>query len=84
MGTDMTALNLRNISMTFPDGTQAVDGVDLTVDRGEFVTIVGPSGCGKSTLLRIISGLQQPTSGSCDVDCRGEMFKKMLNSTPNC
>ena len=68
MGTDMTALNLRNISMTFPDGTQAVDGVDLTVDRGEFVTIVGPSGCGKSTLLRIISGLQQPTSGSCDVD----------------
>lgn len=64
----MTALNLRNISMTFPDGTQAVDGVDLTVDRGEFVTIVGPSGCGKSTLLRIISGLQQPTSGSCDVD----------------
>ena len=54
--------------MTFPDGTQAVDGVDLTVDRGEFVTIVGPSGCGKSTLLRIISGLQQPTSGSCDVD----------------
>lgn len=64
----MTALDLRNISLTFPDGTQAVDGVDLTVDRGEFVTIVGPSGCGKSTLLRIISGLQQPTSGSCDVD----------------
>ena len=64
----MTALNLRNISMTFPDGTQAIDDVDLTIECGEFVTIVGPSGCGKSTLLRIISGLQQPTSGSCEID----------------
>lgn len=64
----MTALSLRNISMTFPDGTQTIDEVDLSIDRGEFVTIVGPSGCGKSTLLRIISGLQQPTSGSCEVD----------------
>jgi len=64
----MTALNLRNISMTFPDGTQAIDDVDLTIERGEFVTIVGPSGCGKSTLLRIVSGLQLPTSGSCEID----------------
>jgi NitT/TauT family transport system ATP-binding protein len=64
----MTALSLRNISMTFPDGTQTIDNVNLSIDRGEFVTIVGPSGCGKSTLLRIISGLQQPTSGSCAVD----------------
>ena len=68
MDTDMTALSLRNISMTFPDGTQAIDDVDLTIESGEFVTIVGPSGCGKSTLLRIISGLQQPTSGNCIVD----------------
>ena len=64
----MTALDLRNISLTFPDGTQAIGDVDLTIKRGELVTIVGPSGCGKSTLLRIISGLQQPTSGSCYVD----------------
>jgi NitT/TauT family transport system ATP-binding protein len=64
----MTALSLRNISMTFPDGTQTIDNVNLSIDRGEFVTIVGPSGCGKSTLLRIISGLQQPTSGICEVD----------------
>ena len=64
----MTALSLRNISMTFRDGTQTIDNVNLSIDRGELVTIVGPSGCGKSTLLRIISGLQQPTSGSCEVD----------------
>ena len=54
--------------MTFPDGTQAIDDVDLTIERGEFVTIVGPSGCGKSTLLRIVSGLEAQTSGTCEVD----------------
>lgn len=64
----MTALSLSNISMTFPDGTQAIDDVDLTIERGEFVTIVGPSGCGKSTLLRIVSGLEAQTSGTCEVD----------------
>ena len=64
----MTALSLSNISMTFPDGTQAIDDVDLTIERGEFVTIVGQSGCGKSTLLRIVSGLEAQTSGTCEVD----------------
>jgi NitT/TauT family transport system ATP-binding protein len=54
--------------MTFPDGTHAVQDINLEIEQGEFVTIVGPSGCGKSTLLRIISGLQLPSSGQCDVD----------------
>lgn len=46
------------------DGTIAAnDDIDLTINEGEFATIVGPSGCGKTTLLRIIAGLQDPTSG---------------------
>lgn len=58
-----TLLDFRNVEMTFPGGTIALRGVDLTVDRGEFVTVVGPSGCGKSTLLRIASGLETASDG---------------------
>ena len=67
MVTDASALHLSEVARTFPGGTVALEDVGLTVDRGEFVTVVGPSGCGKSTLLRIISGLDQQTSGSVTV-----------------
>ena len=60
-------LAFSGVGRTFPDGTQALGGVDLTVDRGEFVTVVGPSGCGKSTLLRLASGLDAPTEGTVRV-----------------
>ncbi|WP_445442100.1 ABC transporter ATP-binding protein [Clavibacter sp. km1a] len=63
-----TLLDFRDVAMTFPDGTTALSGVDLTVDRGEFVTVVGPSGCGKSTLLRIASGLERASEGEARVD----------------
>jgi NitT/TauT family transport system ATP-binding protein len=49
---------------------QALDGVSLAVNEGEFLAIVGPSGCGKSTLLRLLSGLEKPGSG--EVRLRGE------------
>jgi len=48
----------------FRNGTLALDGVDLAVERGAFVSLLGPSGCGKSTLLRIIAGLVEPSEGS--------------------
>jgi NitT/TauT family transport system ATP-binding protein len=57
-------LDFQDVAMTFPNGTVALQGVDLTVKKGEFVTVVGPSGCGKSTLLRIASGLEQASHGS--------------------
>jgi NitT/TauT family transport system ATP-binding protein len=60
-------LNFSDVAMTFPNGTTALSGVDLTVKKGEFVTVVGPSGCGKSTLLRIASGLTPATAGDTHV-----------------
>jgi NitT/TauT family transport system ATP-binding protein len=63
-----SALTFADLSMTFSDGTHAVDRVSFSVSPGEFVTVVGPSGCGKSTLLRIASGLEQHSAGDCIVD----------------
>ncbi len=56
-------LDLRTLSKTFGE-VKALNGVDLKVQPGEFVTVVGPSGCGKSTLFNIVSGLEEPDSGS--------------------
>ena len=47
---------------------EALAPLDLTVERGEIVTLIGPSGCGKTTLLRLVAGLESPTSGTITVD----------------
>jgi spermidine/putrescine transport system ATP-binding protein len=55
-------VELRDVVKTFGD-TAAVRGVSLTIEPGEFIALLGPSGCGKTTTLRMISGLEQETSG---------------------
>ena len=61
--------------VTFPQPgggeLRAVDGFDLRVEKGEFVTIVGPSGCGKSTLLSIVDGLVRPSSSLVITNLQG-------------
>ena len=47
----------------YPDGTQAVRAVDLTIEDGSLMVLVGPSGCGKTTLLRMVAGLEEVTAG---------------------
>ena len=63
-------LTFTGVSKRFPDGTTALDGVDISVAPGEFVSVIGPSGCGKSTLLRIASDLTRASAGSVDVQTR--------------
>lgn len=63
------AIELREVVKTFEGGrVRALDGLDLTVRRGEFVAIAGPSGCGKSTLLHLIAALDRPDSGTIIVN----------------
>src|SRR5437867_6211334 len=60
------------LSKTFetPDGASmtALEGIDLNIRKGEFVSLIGPSGCGKSTLLRLIGDLTEPSAGSVTVN----------------
>jgi multiple sugar transport system ATP-binding protein len=59
---------LEQLTKVYPDGTEAVSGLDLEVGSGEFVVFVGPSGCGKTTALRMVAGLETITSGQVRID----------------
>ena len=63
----MAELQLRDVKKSF-GAVQVIKGVDLQIDKGEFVVFVGPSGCGKSTLLRLIAGLEEITGGTLSFD----------------
>lgn len=60
---NQTVFSLTDINKIYPNGTVALQNINLTVNQGEFVTLVGPSGCGKSTVLRLIANLEQPSEG---------------------
>lgn len=61
------ALVVRNLSKVYDNGFQALKGIDLTVEQGDFFALLGPNGAGKSTTLGILSGLVQKTSGNAEV-----------------
>ncbi len=67
----MTVISAQSLSLTFEtnDGpVHALKDVDLTIEKGEFVSFIGPSGCGKTTFLRVIADLEQPTGGTITVN----------------
>ena len=62
-------IQFRNVSKRFAPGAPPVlEGINLSIDRGEFVSIIGPSGCGKSTLLKLVAGLSACSQGEIQVD----------------
>jgi NitT/TauT family transport system ATP-binding protein len=66
-----TVVEARKLGLTFQTGdgpVQALSDVDLTINKGEFVSFIGPSGCGKTTFLRVIADLEKPTSGTISIN----------------
>ncbi|MBP2017967.1 osmoprotectant transport system ATP-binding protein [Symbiobacterium terraclitae] len=63
-------VRFENVSKVYPDGTKAVQKLNLHIERGEFVCLIGPSGCGKTTTMKMINRLHEPTSGKIYVDGR--------------
>lgn len=72
----MSYVSLKNVTKKFGNN-QVLSGIDMNVEKGEFVTLLGPSGCGKSTILRILAGLTDETTGSIFID-----GKDMSNVAP--
>src|ERR1700753_1017622 len=63
----MANVALRHVTKAYPNGFQAIKGIDFEVGDGQFCVLVGPSGCGKSTLLRMVAGLETITGGEIDI-----------------
>ncbi len=72
-------LELKGVCYSYPDGTEALNNIDLTIYRGEKVAVIGPNGAGKTTLLKILDGLVLPTKGVAKIFGM-PLNKKILNS----
>lgn len=71
----MSIVEAKNISYTYPDGSKALQGIDLTVAKGEFIGLLASNGSGKTTLLRCINGLIKPQTGDVTID--GEPISRL-------
>lgn len=83
----MLALEIENLQKTYASGLQALKGIDLQVERGDFFALLGPNGAGKSTCIGIISGLVNKTAGSVrifghSIDREFTFAKSLLGSVP--
>lgn len=75
----MNLIEAKNISYTYPDGSKALQEIDLSVSKGEFVGLLASNGSGKTTLLRCINGLIKPQSGEVAID--GEPVSRLSQKT---
>ena len=66
----MAEVTFDGVSKVYPDGTRAVDSIDLEIQDGEFMVLVGPSGCGKTTALRMVAGLEEISEGQLKIGDR--------------
>ena len=83
----MHALEIKNLIKTYATGVQAVKGIDLTVEQGDFYALLGHNGAGKSTTIGIISSLVNKTSGSVkvfgyDLDTQKTQLKQQIGLVP--
>ena len=79
-------LELKNIGITFnpdtPDENQALKNINLTINKGDFITVIGSNGAGKSTLYNVIAGTLKPTSGQIILDQKEDGNRREINGDP--
>ena len=83
----MSSVTLKNLVKTYDGKKNIIDGINLEIKDKEFIVLVGSSGCGKSTILRLISGLEDISSGEILIDDKVEnkmhLFIPTLRSLPS-